>query len=385
MKLAIGENIRSFRKKNDLTQETLAERLGVSYQSISRWENGATYPDLEMLPAIAEALAVTIDELLGMPDRRKEEQAEKAFDALRRECMKGDYDRQVIIDLIRDIRRNYMASDLISRPFCEGNHRAFSDPMILPEVRLLAEDYLARYPMSCSVIKTMAEVEDEAHLEAFLEKYTTSYDCSARELLYWRYYRKGDVKRFDEERRYKLSRSVDNLLNTQNLVCWNASPEDKQAADIFAEKMLQLIRCDAKDDGPDMWVQDRIETSLQSAKRMMAAGKEDEAVAKVEEVVKLLEKTMLITDEILLDTSCRFLRGMEWYAREEYGSRHNDPDDAEERFIFIETRMEGMCVCYCIYPHNYLDVLKTSDFAPLQTNPAFEALCARVSALITTK
>ena len=54
MKLAIGENIRNFRKKNDLTQEALADRLGVTYQSISRWENGTTYPDLELIPAIAE-------------------------------------------------------------------------------------------------------------------------------------------------------------------------------------------------------------------------------------------------------------------------------------------------------------------------------------------
>ena len=45
MKLMIGENIRSYRKKNGLTQEEFAERLGVTYQSVSRWENGATYPD----------------------------------------------------------------------------------------------------------------------------------------------------------------------------------------------------------------------------------------------------------------------------------------------------------------------------------------------------
>lgn len=72
MKLTIGENIRNFRKKNDLTQETLADRLGVTYQSISRWENGITYPDLELIPAIAEVLAVTVDELLGMPQIEKE-------------------------------------------------------------------------------------------------------------------------------------------------------------------------------------------------------------------------------------------------------------------------------------------------------------------------
>ena len=77
MKLTIGENIRNFRKKNDLTQEAFAERLGVTYQSVSRWENGTTYPDLELLPAIAEALSVTFDELLGMPQMEKEKRAEE--------------------------------------------------------------------------------------------------------------------------------------------------------------------------------------------------------------------------------------------------------------------------------------------------------------------
>ena len=44
MKLTIGENIRNFRKKNDLTQEDLADRLGVTYQSISRWEKRRDLP-----------------------------------------------------------------------------------------------------------------------------------------------------------------------------------------------------------------------------------------------------------------------------------------------------------------------------------------------------
>ena len=42
MKLTIGENIRNFRKKNDLTQEEFADRLDVTYQSVSRWENGVS-------------------------------------------------------------------------------------------------------------------------------------------------------------------------------------------------------------------------------------------------------------------------------------------------------------------------------------------------------
>lgn len=63
MKLSIGENIRNYRRKQDLTQEEFAECLGVSYQSVSRWENGTTYPDIELLPAISKLFGITVDEL----------------------------------------------------------------------------------------------------------------------------------------------------------------------------------------------------------------------------------------------------------------------------------------------------------------------------------
>ena len=163
MKLMIGENIRAYRKKHDLTQEELAERLGVTYQSVSRWENGATYPDLELLPAIAQALSVTADELLGMPEVEKEKRATETLDELRRECVKPDYDADRIVALLRDIRRNYLRCNDTWRPWSEGNTRAFGDPRILPEVRLLANAYLELYPMSENVIVTMSLIEDEEH------------------------------------------------------------------------------------------------------------------------------------------------------------------------------------------------------------------------------
>ena len=64
MKLNIGNNIRTLRRAADMTQEELADRLGVTYQSVSRWENGGTYPDMELLPAIADIFGVTVDHLL---------------------------------------------------------------------------------------------------------------------------------------------------------------------------------------------------------------------------------------------------------------------------------------------------------------------------------
>lgn len=385
MKLTIGENIRKFRKKNDMTQEALADRLGVTYQSISRWENGTTYPDLELIPAIAEVFAVTVDELLGMPQIEKEKRAVKTFDELRRACIKRDYDADKIIDLLRDIRRNYIDSDSAWRPWSEGNDRAFRDPKILPEVRLLAEAYLQRFPMHPHTIETMAEIEDEDHLEAFLSKYTTPFDCSARALLFNRYWRRGDAERLEPERRYQLYHAFSTLLCSRYLLKWGESNEVKAEADKFMETMLALIRSDAEDERPDMWVSDRIELRLKSAVWSISVGDQDEALSKIETVVKLLEATMMITDEVVLPTSCRFLNGMEWRAKEDWMNCDNNPDIPKERMIYMATQMNGMSTCCCIFPSYYYDILNGNDFEPLRDHPKFIKLCQRVKALIVTK
>lgn len=65
MKLSIGENIRRRRIERNLTQEEVAAQLGVSSQSVSKWERGDGYPDIEMLPSIANYFSVSIDELMG--------------------------------------------------------------------------------------------------------------------------------------------------------------------------------------------------------------------------------------------------------------------------------------------------------------------------------
>ena len=65
---SIGSNIRDFRLKKQLTQEQLAEKLGVTFQAVSKWETNANTPDLMLLPEIAKALGVMIDDLFSNPD-----------------------------------------------------------------------------------------------------------------------------------------------------------------------------------------------------------------------------------------------------------------------------------------------------------------------------
>lgn len=71
----IGKFIAALRKEKELTQEQLAERLGVSNRSVSRWENGKNMPDLSLLPLLGEELGVSITELLNGEKQKGEDKA----------------------------------------------------------------------------------------------------------------------------------------------------------------------------------------------------------------------------------------------------------------------------------------------------------------------
>ena len=82
MDIYISENIKRLRRERNLTQEALANFIGISFQAVSKWECGDAYPDITLLPVIANYFQVTIDELLGN-DRIKIEESkarrEEAF------------------------------------------------------------------------------------------------------------------------------------------------------------------------------------------------------------------------------------------------------------------------------------------------------------------
>ncbi len=71
MQLNLGNKIRELRRRDGRTQDNLAEALGVTAQAVSRWESGGSYPDMEMIPAIANYFHVSIDELFGYHDERE--------------------------------------------------------------------------------------------------------------------------------------------------------------------------------------------------------------------------------------------------------------------------------------------------------------------------
>ncbi|CAM3880185.1 MULTISPECIES: methyltransferase domain-containing protein [Paenibacillus] len=65
MKETLARNIAIYRKEKGLTQEELAQILGLSFQAVSKWENAQSMPDIALLPELSRSLEVSIDKLLG--------------------------------------------------------------------------------------------------------------------------------------------------------------------------------------------------------------------------------------------------------------------------------------------------------------------------------
>ncbi len=68
--MKLNENIVSLRKAKNITQEELATAVGVTNQSVSKWESGQCCPDIALLPALADYFEVSIDELMGYEARK---------------------------------------------------------------------------------------------------------------------------------------------------------------------------------------------------------------------------------------------------------------------------------------------------------------------------
>ena len=174
MELNFGENIKRLRRSRDLTQEALADALGVSSQSVSKWECAYGYPDITQLPAIANYFGVTIDELLS----NDEDGRKKALEECRKKINDIPYASEEQIEIVLDYHRRYPDDLRYTRMLCFN----ISDHItkICPENRekyyplLLqtAEKYINDPNCRGSVAQSMINACPEEELDSWL-KYTS--------------------------------------------------------------------------------------------------------------------------------------------------------------------------------------------------------------------
>jgi len=105
MGLKLGENLKRMRKEKGITQEDLADTLGISFQAISKWERGEGYPDITMLPALAGYFDITIDELMGVNNMKTEMDWHNWGGMISDHWHRGKYTE--VLEILRDTAKQY--------------------------------------------------------------------------------------------------------------------------------------------------------------------------------------------------------------------------------------------------------------------------------------
>ena len=104
MIIYFSEKFKNLRKTRALTQEQVADMFHVSPQAVSRWETGTTYPDIELLPSMADFFKVTIEDLLGVDIAKKETRIEEIIKKMCNAIERQNTDENAIDDEIEIVR-----------------------------------------------------------------------------------------------------------------------------------------------------------------------------------------------------------------------------------------------------------------------------------------
>lgn len=97
MEIHLKDTLRRLRQKKNITQETLADYLGITPQSVGKWERGEGYPDITMLPKLALYFDVTVDELLDVGQARIDSTIESYMNKSMDYCNKGEMENNLTL------------------------------------------------------------------------------------------------------------------------------------------------------------------------------------------------------------------------------------------------------------------------------------------------
>ena len=395
MKLSIGENIRKYRRDANMTQDALAEKLGVSYQSVSRWENGSTYPDMELLPSIADIFSVTVDTLLGRNDISREKQY-LALLAEYEALLKADVpDVDAIILKLRELRRDFANGKHFWQFFTalyQSEKTIWRDPRVLSELRFAAETVLSSTHIDQwsrdTIVHCMALWEDDEHIADFLKENATVQVITKEHLLEARYFARREWEMADIMRQRNLFVQIRDLLG----VDWIHREQKRSAADSLWRSRIQLSLLHSLcgktpdeahpitgDGSLDLFAPQRVIMGFRHACYLASTGDREGAFIALEDTVSLVEKIAALKDGDLLGCSSPALT---------IKSKIYIPED-DKNCVFFQFAGDYEMLDYWSFgfislqtQHRFLSVRRGWEwFDPIRDDERFKAYIARLERL----
>ena len=319
MKLYLGENMRRLRLEKDMTQEALAEALGVSPQTVSRWEGGASYPDVELLPEIAGYFDVSVDMLIGADEARQ-----KAYLRKTRGEIWAEPDRERRREMARKLCREYPQSaeawitlfhELAWKP--SPDHPGILKPSLdhYAEAKKTAEKIFSlsrdnRVDFD-STVRCLVDIAPENEVDELLNKYAAAYDISKGGLLEHRYLNWEDWPRYELWRQNALLSDFRWWMQSR----FRKQHGDPPEVDVWAmTALLRFVNLLTGYDGdalidptPDLWYDDKQLLAEHLASAQAACGRVEEALCTLGDMLTMLENAMALPAGTILTYRCPVL------------------------------------------------------------------------------
>ena len=241
MVLQLGEKIRELRKKKNISQEILAQFLGVSFQAVSKWENGSAMPDVSLIPAIASFFGVSIDDLFDY-NRLEAERNVKAICLEAYEYRESDPARSEVI--LREGLKRYPGNDVILNNLLYTMQSPERSEEIISICKTLVEstrDDEVKYDALRILASTYHETGQQALVAPTLERIPEIYFTKLEQMAFLL---EGDASLEAARKQLGLSLdcTVDMLLTMRDRLREKGQAEEADQKERIAKGILEVFR-----------------------------------------------------------------------------------------------------------------------------------------------
>ncbi len=290
MELMIGEKLRKLRRDRDMTQEMLASAFGVSPQAISKWECGDGYPDITMLPMIANYFKVTIDELMGNDEIGQQEDIRlyrNTYQKIYNELEKVEY----ILGYARKYPKDYKIAQNLTEAITKLPKEKWAE--YLPVLRENAEKVINE----CTIqwireyaIRDMCLVCPDEELERWEMMCASGYDAVRGEVIEKRYGIQGNPEEC------RLRRGINNFALLCHFLAENTKNHnrnernDPKSGVAWQKKQLKILEAIGGGTVPPVWRGRYAESVLQIAWLLFRSDEIEEGYQWFERALELYER-----------------------------------------------------------------------------------------------
>lgn len=301
MKLNIAETIKRLRKERDITQETLASALGVSCQSVSRWENGVAYPDIEMVPEIAAYFDISTDILFGLDEASERQKIEQA-----NEILDSNDPAAVRIEKMRAIMESTSSWLIKWWMICLHKELGYQGAEEnIEELRIWAEDVIkVRSDWKASIAFEMIQLEKT---EKDCERWIPYLGDKPNQAFLKRYNYRHEIDKYNMKSQEMVVHEFDELfsyhLDKRELMTYN--PESIRQNRLLNLKMVDLLRDPSTD--IDAWIGKRAWLKMALSVSLFGLDMIEDGYHELEEAIGLFEKFANLDNDTILKYNCPVL------------------------------------------------------------------------------